>query len=216
MAASRMASVAGFGSIEVDIGLVDGEIRRQAAALDELAAGRHVAGVREPEAAAVGQLHQLLEPGAAERALADELRALVARRAPTAKSSAAPDVPVVTSSVTGSVDRAVARLGGDRLRDRGGRRLDDLVAGGALSRGLRPAGRARRSAPACPTSRRARAGVDAGVERAFRGAADVDDELLGAVLRERVGLRCGSSPAASGAERRDADVAEIGREHLRR
>ena len=73
--------------VEVDVGFVHAEVRRQALALDRFPVGGQVAGIREPEAAAIREPHELLDAGPAERALADQLRALVAfergrRRAP--------------------------------------------------------------------------------------------------------------------------------------
>ena len=61
---------------------------------------RQVEQMREHQAAAVGQPHEPLARGAAERALADERRALVADSA-AAKSSAPLDVPLSVSSATG-------------------------------------------------------------------------------------------------------------------
>ena len=72
-----MGSFAGRGFAEVDFGLVDLEVGRQPLALNDVAVRRQVAGVREPEAAAVGQAHELLDARTAERALADQVRALV-------------------------------------------------------------------------------------------------------------------------------------------
>src|SRR4051812_48070386 len=46
--------------VEIEVRLVDGELRRESVALDGFAVGGRVARVGQPESAPVGQRHQLL------------------------------------------------------------------------------------------------------------------------------------------------------------
>ena len=63
---------------EIDVGLRHRDVGREALVVDRDARGGEVDQVREQEARAVGQPHELLSRGAAERALADDRRPLVA------------------------------------------------------------------------------------------------------------------------------------------
>src|SRR5690349_6121774 len=54
---------------EIDVRLVDLDVRRQTFPLDGVAGGREVARVRQPQPASIGQTNELLEARAAERAL---------------------------------------------------------------------------------------------------------------------------------------------------
>ena len=101
-AASRIGSVVGAARAELDVGLFDGDVGLEAGAVMRLAVGCEVAGVGQPETATLGQL---APASARRRARACARRRASARLLPSsaaAKSSAAPDVPVVTSSSTGS------------------------------------------------------------------------------------------------------------------
>src|SRR5262249_60618987 len=68
------------GRAELHIRIVDGHVGFEALALNDDAVGRGEAGVGQPQAAVLRQLHELLQRGAAERMLADEVRALVAAK----------------------------------------------------------------------------------------------------------------------------------------
>src|SRR6185436_6459597 len=56
-----------------DVGVVDRDGGIEALALDRLAGRREELRVGQPQPAVLGQLHQLLQRGAAERVLADEI-----------------------------------------------------------------------------------------------------------------------------------------------
>ena len=154
------------------------------------AVGRQVARVREPEAAAV----RAASPASGcRRGRASARRSVSARLLPSsaaANSSAAPDVPVVTSSVTGRSIAPSPGLRGDRLLDRGRRRPSGRRLVGRLRLRIAAGDHAR----ACRSSRRARAAsrpVSNGPSAVRRMSMM---RLLRAALRQRRRPACAPSP----------------------
>ena len=77
-------------------------IRLEALLVDHDVVRREIPRGREPERAAVGQLHELLCRRAAERVFADERRRGRCRRAPPQTPPPRPTCPLSTSSMTGT------------------------------------------------------------------------------------------------------------------
>ena len=75
---SSITSFSGAVRAELDVGFLDAHVRLDALAVNRIALRREVLRVGEPQAAILGQLHEFLNAGAAERALADDIGALVA------------------------------------------------------------------------------------------------------------------------------------------
>ena len=139
---------------ELDVGFVDRHGRFEPFLVKRAAVGRQVTRRRQPQAAAVGQLDQLLLRGAADRVLADELGALVPEQGRRQTVPRRPTCRCRSAATVGSVIAPSPARGGDRF----------------LRRALRLAHRQRALADEEPRER------EAGVERSAGSAADVDDE----------------------------------------
>ena len=206
--------VGGWSGAELcDVDVFDLDIGFQALAVDGLAGRREIARVREPEAAVLGKLHQLLDAGAAERVLAHEVRALVAverggedlGRAGRARRD---------EHLHGQIDGAVTGLRRNRLPARGLRGWN-LCRVGAL--GLRvfcllvfclwfAAALQGKGARFDEQTRRR----DAVFEGPFRGMPKVDDQRCRARARE-IGHLLFQLFDHAVAEARDEDVAGLRR-----
>ena len=172
---SRIGSVAGGSAPNSTSGTSTSDVGLQPLLVDDGVLRREIPRRRQPERAAVGQLHQLLCGGTAKRPLADECRAPVRRRAPR---------------------RTLRRRPTCRCRRAAGqeRRCPPSFALGfdrCLRRSATHAWRARR----CATNNRAAAMPS--IECTFRGAAQVDEHLFGALLAARRRTARESAPACA-------------------
>ena len=77
-AVSSITSFSARRSAELDVGLFDAHVGLDAASVNRIALRGEVLRVGEPEPAILGQLHEFLDAGASERALADDVAAIVA------------------------------------------------------------------------------------------------------------------------------------------